>query len=42
MMMNMGCGISVKAEEVTFRRENEMVIWESRSGFALVVRVWSG
>lgn len=42
MMMNMGVGMSVKAEEVTIRRENEMGIWESRSGFALVVRVWSG
>lgn len=41
-VMNMGVGMSVKAEEVTFRRENEMGIWESRSGFALVVRVWGG
>lgn len=40
--VNMGVGMSVKAEEVTFRRENDMGIWESRSGFALVVRVWSG
>lgn len=41
-VMNMGVGMSVKAEEVTFRRENEMGIWESRGGFALVVRVWGG
>lgn len=31
--------MSVKAEEVTFRRQNEMGIWESRKGWGLVVRV---
>jgi hypothetical protein len=29
----------VNAEEVSFRRENEMGIWESRSGYAIAVRV---
>jgi hypothetical protein len=30
---------TVKAEEVTFRRENEMGIWESKTGWGLVVRI---
>ena len=34
-----GVTMSVRAEEVTFRRENEMGIWESRNGFGIVVRV---
>ncbi|SPO03634.1 uncharacterized protein DNG_06317 [Cephalotrichum gorgonifer] len=34
-----GVGMTVRAEEVTFRRENEMGIWESRNGFGIVVRV---
>lgn len=29
----------VRAEEVTFRRENEMGIWESKTGWGLVVKV---
>jgi hypothetical protein len=29
----------VKAEEVTFRRENEMGIWEGKTGWGLVIRV---
>lgn len=29
----------VNAEEVSFRRENEMGIWESRTGYAIAVRV---
>ena len=29
----------VKAEEVTFRRENEMGIWEGKTGWGLVVKV---
>ncbi|KAG5928337.1 hypothetical protein E4U42_000834 [Claviceps africana] len=32
-------GMVVKAEETTFRRQNEMGIWESRTGWGLVVRV---
>lgn len=31
--------MTVTAEEVTFRRENEIGIWESRTGWGLVVRV---
>ena len=31
--------MSASAEEVTFRRENEMGIWESRTGWGIVVRV---
>ncbi|KAK1671746.1 hypothetical protein BDP55DRAFT_559864 [Colletotrichum godetiae] len=31
--------MTVRAEEVTFRRENEMGIWESMRGFGIVVRV---
>lgn len=31
--------MSAGAEEVTFRRENEMGIWESRTGWGIVVRV---
>lgn len=31
--------MTVTAEEVTFRRENEMGLWESLSGWAVVVRV---
>ncbi|KAH6897132.1 hypothetical protein B0T10DRAFT_455007 [Thelonectria olida] len=30
---------TVNAEEVTFRRENEMGIWESKTGWGLVVRI---
>lgn len=29
--------MTVRADEVTFRRENEMGLWESRSGFGIVV-----
>ena len=36
-----GVVMTVREEEVTFRRENEMGIWESRSGFGVVVRVRS-
>ncbi|UNI24504.1 hypothetical protein JDV02_010244 [Purpureocillium takamizusanense] len=31
--------MAVDAQEVTFRRENEMGIWESRTGWGIVVRV---
>ncbi|KAF7551284.1 hypothetical protein G7Z17_g5146 [Cylindrodendrum hubeiense] len=31
--------MTVKAEEVTFRRENELGIWESKNGWGLVVRL---
>ncbi|KPM43428.1 hypothetical protein AK830_g3100 [Neonectria ditissima] len=31
--------ITVRAEEVTFRRENSFGIWESKTGWGLVVRV---
>ncbi|KAK1753109.1 hypothetical protein QBC47DRAFT_52763 [Echria macrotheca] len=31
--------VTVRAEEVTFRRENEWGIWESLTGFGIVVRV---
>ncbi|KAK1573458.1 uncharacterized protein LY79DRAFT_525791 [Colletotrichum navitas] len=31
--------MKVRAEEVTFRRENEMGIWESMRGYGIVVRV---
>lgn len=31
--------MTVDAEEVTFRRENEMGIWETSTGWGLVVRV---
>ncbi|KAH7153264.1 hypothetical protein EDB81DRAFT_451779 [Dactylonectria macrodidyma] len=31
--------MTVKAEEVTFRRENEMGIWESKTGWGLVVSI---
>lgn len=36
-----GVSMTVRAEEVTFRRENELGIWESRSGFGVVVRIRS-
>lgn len=32
-------GMHVRAEHVTFRRENEMGIWESKSGWGIVVRL---
>ncbi|GAB0134529.1 hypothetical protein EsDP_00002896 [Epichloe bromicola] len=32
-------GMTVNAEESTFRRENDMGIWESKTGWSLVVRV---
>ena len=32
-------GMDVRADHVTFRRENEMGIWESKSGWAIVVRL---
>lgn len=32
-------GMTVNAEEATFRKQNEMGIWESRTGWGLVVRV---
>lgn len=32
-------GMAVNAEEVTFRRQSEMGIWESKTGWGLVVRV---
>ncbi|GAO17466.1 uncharacterized protein UV8b_05981 [Ustilaginoidea virens] len=32
-------GMAVKAEETTFRRQSEMGIWESKTGWALVVSV---
>ena len=32
-------GMNVRADHVTFRRENEMGIWESKSGWAIVVRL---
>ncbi|KAK2601889.1 hypothetical protein QQS21_004576 [Conoideocrella luteorostrata] len=31
--------MTVKAEEVTFRRQNDMGLWESKTGWGLVVRV---
>lgn len=31
--------MTVRAEEVSFRRENELGIWESRNGYGIVVRV---
>jgi hypothetical protein len=31
--------MTVRPEEVTFRRENEFGIWESKNGYGLVVRV---
>ncbi|KAM0331029.1 hypothetical protein ACHAPQ_006246 [Fusarium lateritium] len=31
--------MTVKAEEVTFRRENEMGIWEGKTGWGLAVKV---
>lgn len=31
--------MTVSAEELTFRRENEMGIWESNTGFGIVVRI---
>ena len=31
--------IAVRADEVTFRRENEMGIWESKTGWCIIVRV---
>ncbi|KAH8179158.1 NAD-dependent epimerase/dehydratase family protein [Sarocladium implicatum] len=31
--------MKVKAEEVSFRKENEMGIWESKTGWAIAVRV---
>lgn len=34
-----GVSMTVRAEEVTFRRENEFGIWESRSGWGVVVTV---
>ncbi|CRJ80254.1 hypothetical protein HYQ45_006434 [Verticillium longisporum] len=35
----MGDEMKVTAEEVSFRRENEMGIWESMNGWAVVVRI---
>ncbi|KFH40866.1 hypothetical protein ACRE_084330 [Hapsidospora chrysogenum ATCC 11550] len=32
-------GMSVRADEITFRGENEMGIWESKTGWAIVLRV---
>jgi len=32
-------GMSLRADEITFRGENEMGIWESRTGWGIVVRV---
>lgn len=37
-----GVKVTVRAEEVTFRRENEIGLWESLSGFGVVVRVKGG
>lgn len=37
-----GVRVTVRAEEVTFRRENEIGLWESLSGFGVVVRVRGG
>ena len=34
-----GASMTARAEEVTFRRENEMGIWESKTGWGVVVRV---
>lgn len=34
-----GVSVRVRAEEVTFRKENDFGIWESMSGFGIVVRV---
>lgn len=34
-----GATMTVKADEVTFRTENDLGIWESRTGWAVVVRV---
>lgn len=34
-----GVSMTVRAEEVSFRRENELGIWESRNGYGIVVRV---
>ncbi|KAG6021529.1 hypothetical protein E4U19_005631 [Claviceps sp. Clav32 group G5] len=34
-----GVSMEVNAEEATFRRQNEMGIWESKTGWGLVVRV---
>ncbi|KAJ9160769.1 hypothetical protein NKR19_g2889, partial [Coniochaeta hoffmannii] len=34
-----GVSMTVRAEEVTFRRENEFGVWESLSGFGIVVTV---
>ncbi|KAK1833497.1 hypothetical protein QBC39DRAFT_370086 [Podospora conica] len=34
--------VTVRAEEVTFRRENEFGLWESLGGFGIVVRVRGG
>ncbi|KAL2255113.1 hypothetical protein VTK26DRAFT_4085 [Humicola hyalothermophila] len=31
--------MTVRADEVTFRRENELGVWESRTGFGIVVTV---
>ncbi|KFA69451.1 hypothetical protein S40285_04605 [Stachybotrys chlorohalonatus IBT 40285] len=31
--------MSVRAEEIAFRRENDFGIWESKSGYAIVVRL---
>jgi hypothetical protein len=31
--------MNVRAEEVTFRRENEMGIWESKTGWGIVARI---
>lgn len=35
-----GSTMTVRAEEITFRRENEMGIWESKTGWGIVVRFW--
>lgn len=32
--------LSLTAEETTFRRSNSMGLWESKSGWTIVVRVW--
>jgi hypothetical protein len=31
--------MNIRAEQVTFRRENEMGIWESKTGWGIVVRI---
>jgi hypothetical protein len=29
----------VRADEVTFRKENDFGVWESRTGYGIVVRI---